>query len=103
VDIHKVNSTLGKALNHIREGEIEDLNIALSEDENDGDIVSEYFEGLVDQVCESGADRETAFDVVMGAASDLAEKAPATVQTEADIDAWAEHVGLADEIVARLN
>jgi len=106
VNIDKVNATLGKALIHIQEGEAEDFHKILmaEEDGDDGDFVTEYFGGLVDQVVEAaGLDHETAFDAVMGAVGDLVDQTPATIQTEGDLDAWAEHVGLAEAIAQRLN
>lgn len=104
MNIDKVNGTLGKALGHIREGEAHDLHsILLAEDEGE-DLVTGYFEGLVDQVVETAeVDREVAEEAVMGAASELADANKATVKTEADIDAWAEKVKLAEAIATRLN
>ena len=107
MDIHKVNATLSKALGHIREGENADLHSQIVEDEmaeDGGDVVSDYFETLATQVSEaSGIDYEAAHTLVMEVAETLAEKTPAIVEDEADIDEWAAHVGLAEAIAAKIN
>lgn len=106
MNIDKVNATLGKAIVHIQEGETADLRSAFLEQDGDESesFVEECVDGLVDCVAEaSGVDDEVATKAVIESIEHLSEKTPATVKSAEELAAWADKVGLADEIARRLS